>query len=477
MKQSSNKFSPDQPGLKKVKIIATLGPSSESKETILELAKSGVDIFRINLSHAIREDILERVKRIREAEKEVARPIAILGDLVGPKIRIGTTEPGVFLEQGQKVKIYSRQVYGSIEGFSVNFPQILKDIPLGAEVYLGDGEIKLVVNSKNDDGLIARVAVGGELRPRMGFSAHGISMRFPLTEKDENDIKMMVEVGADALAVSFVQTASDIEAVKNLLPKKNQPILIAKIETLAAVENAESILEVSDGMMVARGDLGFSVPLPELPHIQKRLISLCLQKSKPVITATQMLESMIKSYMPTRAEVTDVANAILDGTDVVMLSAETAIGKFPVETVKMMANIIKSAQNKVPETIFEKTDNTPDSVSSSAVQIANETGAKLIIVFTQDGPTARRVSRHRPLQPILALSPNDRTIHALCFSGGVFPHEMKVLRNFNEVLTQSRKIAVENEVLKLKKGNTFVICAGAPFGISGTTNLVWVNKV
>jgi pyruvate kinase len=474
---SNSKKPSSETNLKKVKIIATLGPASERKETIKELAVSGVDIFRINLSHAIKEDILERIKRIREVEKELGRPIAILGDLVGPKIRIGTVEPGVILENGQKLKIFSKQVYGSKEGFSVNFPQILKDIPVGAEVYIGDGEIKLLVTERVDDGLIAKVIVGGELRPRKGFSAHGISMRFPLTEKDEADIKMMVEAGADALAVSFVQSKKDIEIVKKLLPKKDPPMIVAKFETMAAVENAESILEVSDGLMIARGDLGFSVPLAKLPHIQKRLINLALEKAKPVITATQMLESMIKSYLPTRAEVTDVANAILDGTDSVMLSAETAIGNFPVETVRMMVSIIKEAQTKVLKPELPDTKLIADAVSSSAVRIANKVGAKLIIVFTQNGPTAQRVSRHRPNQIIIALSPNNSTIHRLCFSNGVFPQEMKVLRNFNQVLSQSRRIAQENDILRLKKGEPFVICAGAPFGISGTTNLVWVNKV
>lgn len=461
---------------KKVKIIATIGPSSESPENILTLARKGVNIFRVNLSHASREDIIELVHRIREVEKKLQRSIAILGDLVGPKIRIGAVEPGIILQSGKKIRIFSKQVYGSAEGFSVNFPTILRDLPRFAEIYLGDGEIKLEASSKDDEGIVAKVVVGGELRPRMGFSAQGISMRFPLTEKDESDIKLMLEVGADGLAVSFVQTAKDIEAVRKLLPKKNPPALIAKIETLAAVENAESILRVSDGFMIARGDLGFSVPLAELPHIQKDLIDLCLQHSKPVITATQMLESMIKSYLPTRAEVTDVANAILDGTDCVMLSAETAIGKFPVETVELMTEIIRSSENKIISKELIETDLIADAVSSSAVEIANQVKAKLIIVFTQTGETARRLSRFRPLQPIFALSPQDSVIHSLCFSRGVFPFKMSVLKNFNQVLEESRRISLHNSVLKLKKGDTFVICSGAPFGKSGSTNLVWVNK-
>lgn len=461
----------------KVKIIATLGPSTDERDKILQLAQAGVNVFRINLSHAVKEEILERINKIRQAEKILGTPLAVLGDLVGPKIRIGTVEPGVILETGQNLKINTKQTYGSNESISINFPQIIKNLEKGAEIYLGDGEIKLEVTSKVAEGVLTKVIVGGELRPRMGFSAHGITMRFPLTEKDENDIKMMCDIGTDALAVSFVQTKKDIEAVRKLLPVKNPPILIAKIETLEAVNNAEEILEVSDGLMVARGDLGFSVPLAELPHIQKNLIDLAQRKAKPVITATQMLESMIKSYFPTRAEVTDVANAILDGTDAVMLSAETAIGKFPVETVKTMASIIRVAESKVPEKQFDTNEVITNSVSNSTVRISDELHSKLIIVFTESGYSARVIARHRPHQAIFALSPNPKTIRQLCFSGGVFPFLTKSINNFDEVLALSKKVIKDNSILGLRKGETFVIIAGAPFGRSGTTNLVWVNKV
>lgn len=470
-------MTPAIPFPKKVKIIATLGPSSDSREKILELAHAGVDIFRINLSHAIREDIIDRIQKIRQAEKVTGKPLAVMGDLVGPKLRIGTVEPGSTIETGDKFLIYSKQTYGSREGISINFPTILKDLEKGNEIYLGDGEIKLLVVRKFSEGVETKVVVGGELRDRMGFSSHGISMRFPLTEKDENDIKLMCEIGTDALAVSFVQSDKDIIEVKKLLPAKNPPIVIAKIETLAAVEKAEEILEVSDGLMVARGDLGFSVPLPELPHIQKKLIELGRAKSKPVIIATQMLESMIKSYFPTRAEVSDVANAILDGTDAVMLSAETAIGKFPVEVVKIMSDIIKTAEERVPEKDFSGSELVADAVSASAVHIADEVGAKLIIVFTESGYTARVIARHRPNQYIFALTPKLTTVHKLCFSGGVFPFLTHPIAAFDQVLALSKSIIKKNVLVKLKKGDLFVISAGAPFGQSGTTNIVWVNKL
>ncbi len=462
---------------KKVKIIATLGPASDDRQTIIDLARAGVDVFRINLSHAQRDEILTRINRIRQAEKLLGKPLAVMGDLVGPKIRIGTVEPGVNLTSGQKLKILFKQTYGSDQAISINFPSILKNLNRGDEIYLGDGEIKLEVLRKLDEGIETKIIVGGEMRDRMGFSSHGIVMRFPLTEKDEADIKLMCELGADALAVSFVQSKADIEEVRKLLPQRLPPMIIAKIETLAAVEKAEEILEVSDGLMVARGDLGFSVPIAELPHIQKNLIDLARAKSKPVITATQMLESMIKNHFPTRAEVTDVANAILDGTDAVMLSAETAIGSFPVDTVKTMSDIIIAAERRLKETEFSTSELVADAISSSTVHIADQIDSPLIVVFSESGYTARVIARHRPNQVIFALTPNPRTVHWLCFSGGVFPFQTKTLNNFDEVLSLSKKVIKANELMKFRKDTYFVISAGAPFGRSGTTNLLWVNKV
>ncbi len=465
------------PHLKKVKIIATLGPASDKEDVIEDLANSGVDIFRLNLSHSDEEYVTKVVARIRTVEKKLGRPLAILGDLVGPKLRIGTVEAGTKFEVGQKVTIKKKQTYGNSKEFSINFPQLLKDLEINNEIYLGDGEIKLVVESKNEADIIARVIVGGPIRDRMGFNAQGIKLSLPVTEKDRSDLALMKRLGTDALAVSFVQTPKDIQAIINMLPEKNRPMIIAKIETIEAVRNAEAILDISDGMMVARGDLGFSVPLAQLPTIQKDLINLCRRKGKPVITATQMLESMIKNYLPTRAEVSDVANAILDGTDGVMLSAETAIGQFPIETVKMMSQIIKVNENKPLRDELPKEDFVSDAVSLSTIQIAGQIGAKAIIVFSQSGRTANLIARHRPLQPIYAVSPTESTVRKMAFSRGVFPFQVEVLKDFDDILLQAKKIARKNKVVQLKDGDYFVISAGIPFGRSGTTNMVWVNQV
>ena len=464
---------------KKVKIVATLGPASDNAEMILRLAKSGVDVFRLNLSHRSREESEKSFKNIRAAEKIVGRPLAIMGDLAGPKIRIGNVLPGVILKEGQQIRVVSRPVEGTADQISLNFPEILENLEKGAEIYIADGMIKLRVEKKIQDGVMARVIVGGDLVSRKGFSAQGLALvKFKLSAKDKTDIKTMVELGADSIAISFVQTKKDVEDVLKLLPKENRPLLIAKIETQAGVANAEEILEVAGGIMVARGDLGLAVPLAALPQIQKSLIRQALVMAKPVITATQMLESMTYSHMPTRAEVSDVANAILDGTDAVMLSGETAVGKYPTEAVQTMADIIATTSPNVLSRVFrEITGGVTDAVSTSVVKIADRVNAKLIIVFTNSGWSARQISRHRHSQPIIALSPDPKTIHKLNFSYGVRGQLVEEIADVDELIKVAKAVAQSNAILKLKKGDHYVVSAGVPFGKSGSTNLALVQQV
>ena len=463
---------------KKVKIVATLGPATNTKEKIAALAKRGVNVFRLNLSHQDGAAFEPIIKIIREVEKDFGAPLAIMADLAGPKIRIGKIKEGAVLHAGRTVKIVPGAIEGSEEVFSLNFPAILKNLQKGAEVYLADGVLKLRVEKNTKDGVFAKVLVGGPLISKKGFSAQGLIFgSFALSVKDKSDVKAMYELGVDAFAVSFVQAKRDIEAVRKLLPEKNRPLLIAKIETAEAVENIEGIIDVSDGVMVARGDLGLSVPMEQVPYIQRSLIRLALRKAKPVITATQMLESMIQNPLPTRAEVTDVTKAILDGTDAIMLSAETAVGSFPFEVVEMMTKIADASLDKVIRRDFPEEKSIADAVSASTVRTAQQIQAKLIIVFTQKGVTARRIARHKPTQPILALSPDPKTIRQLAFSWGTHPMIMKSLTDFDEMIEYAKKIAANNPVLKLKKGDAFVISAGVPFGHSGMTNLVLVEHV
>lgn len=463
---------------KKVKIVATIGPSSKSPTILQALAREGVDVFRINLSHQPREEVVQLVKDMRAAEEKVGRPLAIMGDLAGPKIRIGKVESGVTLKNNDLVEIVSKAVVGTSKKLSVNYPTIIGQLKKGAEIYVDDGKIRMVVEKEGKEKAVARVVVGGPLVSFKGFYAQGLALEnHGLTKKDREDIQTMVELGVDALAISFVQTEKDIEAVRKLLPQESSMMLIAKIETARAIENVEKIITAADGLMVARGDLGLAVPMAEVPHMQKRLIELCLKRAKPVITATQMLESMTTNPLPTRAEVTDVANAILDGTDAVMLSGESAMGKFPVETVRMMAQIIKSAVPHVERREFDHELSVGNSVSANVGRMADQIGARLVIAFTHRGKAAQRISRHRHPQSIIALTPVKETLRRLNFSWGVFPFPIDPTKGFTDMTEQAKEIASKNQVLKLHKGEPFVIAAGMPFGQSGTTNMILVERV
>ncbi len=463
--------------IKKVKIVATIGPASESYEILEKLAEAGVNIFRINLSHAQREQTLSIVKRIREIEKKINKPLSIMGDLAGPKIRIGKVEAGTELKNGELLEIVSKTVVGNAKQVSVNYPTMIKQLKKGAEIFVDDGRIRLVVEKEGVDKAVAKVIVGGPLISFKGFYAQGITLNIKIpSKKDIDDINLMVEAGADALAISFVQSEKDVEAVRKMLPEKvNHMMLIAKIETVKAIENIEKIVSEADGIMVARGDLGLAVPMAEVPHLQKRMIQLCLTKSKPVITATQMLESMTTNPLPTRAEVTDVANAILDGTDAVMLSGETAMGKFPVETVQMMSDIIKQAVPRVERREIDYDHTVRNAVSASIGRVADQVDARLVIAFTQYGKAAHRIARHRYPQVIFALSPKPATIRRLNFSYGVFPFLIKPTKDFMEMREQAKEIARKNPILKMEKEEPFVIAAGMPFGQTGTTNMILVE--
>lgn len=463
---------------KKVKIVATIGPSSKSYQTLKQLAEAGVDVFRINLSHQSQDEIQQLVADMRKVEEEIGRPIAIMGDLAGPKIRIGKVASGVVLENDTEVEIIKKAVLGNAKVLSVNYPTIIPQLKIGAEIYVDDGKIRMEVIEEGKERAVARVIVGGPLVSYKGFYAQGLSLEnHGLTKKDKEDIAIMAQAGADALAISFVQSEKDITAVRKLLPDYASMMLVAKIETARAIDNIEKIMSVTDAIMVARGDLGLAVPMSEVPHLQKKLIALALEHSKPVITATQMLESMTTNPLPTRAEVTDVANAILDGTDAVMLSGESAMGKFPVETVKMMADIIQRASPHVQRREFEDEHITSNAVSANVGRMADQIDADLVVAFTHQGHAAQKISRHRHPQVIIALSPVKETIRKLNFSWGVYPLLIKPTKDFNDMLMQAKEVARNNSVITLERGKPFVIAAGMPFGQTGTTNMILIERV
>ncbi len=464
---------------KKVKIVATLGPATHSPEMIEKLAQAGVDVFRLNLSHQRRDSIVNIVKSIRDTEKKMNKPLSIMGDLGGLKVRIGNIKDDTILDYGKTVKISTEPVIGSKEIFSINHPSIIKQLKKGTEILIDDGLIKLIVIKELKNNIaIAKVEVGGLLLPHKGFYAQDVSLfTIGVPEKDEEDIKLMTEVNADAIAVSFVQTKDDILQIRKKLPPGSNIVIIAKIETKLAIENMKNIIAVADGVMIARGDLGLAVPIAEVPFLQKKLISLCLKMAKPVITATQMLESMAKNPFPTRAEVTDVANAILDGTDAVMLSDETATGKYPLQTVEMMSKIIETSSPQIQVREFHDETEIPHAVSSAAGLIADKVGARMIIAFTQSGFSALQIARHRYAQEVIvALSPNTKTLRKLNFCWGVYPKFISATHSFDHALEQTKEFIQNNDIIKLEKGEPYVIVTGLPFNQAGVTNLIHVDK-
>lgn len=460
---------------RKVKIVATLGPASEAHDMIMALAEAGVDVFRFNFSHCLREEALARRDGIRAAEEKLGKKLTILADLMGPKIRIGEMADGAHVALDQTVKFAFGDEKSTSELIYVPIPNVVEHLTPGDLVYLGDGDVTFVTENVSAGIATTRVVVPGELRSRMGFSAPSLSKaEFELSEKDKADAAIAREIGADSVAVSFVQRAKDILAVRALFPADKQPFIVAKVETLGGLENLDEILNVSDGIMVARGDLGFAVPLPKLPQIQKNMICAALKAGKSVITATQMLESMTKNHLPTRAEVTDVANAILDGTDAVMLSGESAKGKYPIEAVRTMASIIDETVPLVTTRDFPEDISGAEAIGSATIKIANQLGAAAIVAFTESGRTARLISRHKPKQKILALSPNNTTLHNLSYTWGVFPRSVPSVNNVDEMLAAAREI-IKNEPL-CKDGDAYIVSGGIPFGAAGSTNLILVQR-
>lgn len=463
---------------KKVKIVATIGPSTNTPEMIEKLASAGVDVFRLNLSHQRPEDVIFLIGTIREIEKKLNKPLAVLGDLGGLKVRIGKMEENTVLIEGDTIKISTETVVGSKEIFSINYPTIIEQLRKGSEILLDDGRLKLVVIEELKNGIVnARIEVGGPLLSKKGFYATDVSLdSIGIPEKDQNDIKMMVEAGADALAVSFVSNEKDILQIREKLPQDSNIVLIAKIETKLALQNIEKIIAAADGVMIARGDLGLAVPIAEVPLLQKSLIEKCLKQAKPVITATQMLESMTRNPFPTRAEVTDVANAILDGTDAVMLSDETAMGAHPLHTVEMMRKIIDATSPHIKIREFHDEKEIPHAVSYAAGMIAEKIGARLIIAFTQSGFTALQIARSRYAQEVIvALTPNQKTLKKLNFCWGVYPSLIEQTTSFDHALRQTKEFIQNNEIIKLQKGEPYVIITGLPYTKDGITNLIHVD--
>jgi len=474
--------------IKKTKIVCTLGPCSSTPPIIKELIRAGMNVARINMSHGTASEHKDRIELVRATAREMDTVVGILVDIQGPKLRTGFLAEPVHLEGNSLVYLTpeSRKKSGHNDYplITVDYEFLVEDSRIGNIIYLHDGLIKLQVEGIKEEALLCRVVEGGELESRKGLSLPGVSVRLPaLTEKDLEDLKFASEMEVDFIALSFARRARHIEEVRQVLMKYGQDIkVIAKIENQEGFDEREAILSAADGLMVARGDLGTELPLEDVPIIQRTLIKAAKKRGKPVITATEMLESMIRNPRPTRAEVTDVAHAILAGTDGIMLSAETAAGRYPVQAVEVMTKIAKRIEATMD---YEgkggkhkksgQSLTVADAISHATCQTAADLRAQAIITSTQSGSTARMVSRYRPNVPILATTPNPKVAGALSLVWGVAPMVVEKAETTDETLDRSIQAAVNSGLVK--KQDLVVITAGVRTGIPGTTNLLQVQKV
>lgn len=470
---------------RKTKIVATLGPASSSPEQIKKLIETGVNVFRLNFSHGTATDHENNVKNIRQVAKGLGVMVGILQDLQGPKIRVGRFESDqVLLEPGQGFALFSDKTQiGDSQGVGVSYASLYKDVAASDVILLDDGRLSLVVKSIQDTTIHTTVERGGVLSNNKGINIPSADLSLAaVTPKDIEDIATGAKLDVDWVALSFVRNRDDLLLAKHYLTlNESNAKLMAKIEKPGAVRNYKEILKTADGIMVARGDLGVELSAEKVPMLQKRLIRKAREKGKPVVTATQMLESMIHSPIPTRAEANDVANAIFDGTDAVMLSAETATGDFPVKAVETMDTIARTVEadsdykTRMVERKVLAEKNTPDAVSSAACHMASTLGLKVMCCFSSSGATALRVARNRVPTTVLAISPSVKSCHQLTLSWGIQPVLSEDATSSDEMVEIAKQVIVNHNEAQAK--DQFIITAGVPFGQSGTTNLIRVETL
>ena len=468
------------------KIVATVGPSSEGVAQLERLLEAGVDVFRLNFSHGEHAQKEQWITEIRRLSRQQQRAVSILGDLQGPKIRTGMMKDGgQQLAVGQDVVITTDKIEGEGGRIPTVYQALPQDVVVGDQILLDDGQLELEVLRVVGAEVFCRVKVGGLLKDRKGINLPGVKVSAPaMTEKDLFDLQFCIAQELDWVALSFVRTAEEVKQLKQMIYQQGSEIkVVAKIEKPEAVENFDAILEETDGVMVARGDLGVEVPSEQVPLIQKMIIRKCNQIGKPVITATQMLESMIGNPRPTRAETSDVANAILDGTDAVMLSGETAAGLYPVEAVRVMDRVARDVESdpQLSNRLFkfhstlEGYRNLPEAIGQAACEVAKNVGAAAILAFTQTGSTAALVAKYRPGLPILAVTPSYQVRRRLALYGGI-----RSMRVDIEGTTETQITSVEKAVLDsglLQRGDVVVITMGSPVSAPGTTNLLKVHRL
>ena len=469
---------------RRTKIVCTIGPATGSATVIEQLIKAGMNVARLNLSHGTREAHARYIQTVRRLSHRLSIPVAILMDLPGPKYRTGNLKDGAIrLKRGAEVVLTTRQVEGDERVIPVNLPTLPRDTKVGDTVLLDDGAMQLKVLERQGTEVRCKVMVGGILTDGRGLVVPGMRVSSPfVTDALRECVLFAIAQRPDYLALSFVTAAENVTDVKAILQENDADIpIIAKIERGVAVSRFGSILAASEGIMVARGDLGVDIPLEKVPLVQKEIIRKCNQAGTPVITATQMMESMVNAHRPTRAEVTDVANAIFDGTDAVMLSAETSIGKYPLQAVRMMAKIALETENKLAyeqilsergKRLEQKTD---ELISYSACHIAQVLRAVALVAFTQSGRTAGRVSKYRPRMPILAMTPDPVVVGRLMLRWGVYPFQVARASSIDDLFAAAAKLS--EELGLAKSGDLVVITGGIPVGVTGSTNLLKVRKI
>lgn len=465
---------------KKTKIVATLGPSTDSEAVIRELIESGVNIFRLNFSHGTHDEHRDRLEKVRRIAKELGVHVGVLQDLGGPKIRIGDFRDGsVVLEEGKQLTLTTKKVAGTVEKVYVNYEKLPQEVSVNGRLLLDDGKVELKVLRVEGDEVHTTVIHGGEIKSRRGVNAPGSNLSIPtLTDKDKEDLRFSEDL-PDFVALSFVRSAEDIELLRAELKEVgSSAAIIAKIETLQATEDIDNIIRATDALMVARGDLAVEIPAEEVPFQQKALISKCREFGKPVIVATQMFESMITNAVPTRAEMSDVANAILDGTDAIMLSGETAIGAHPVEAVQVMARVAVRTERESAVGILNYKEISEDgtgAITSGILGLSRESGAAAIVTLTEGGSTARKVSRHRLHVPVVALTPHEKTARRLTIAFGVESLVVDAFTSLDDVLARVPVLLRRGQ--GIPEGSRVLLTTGTKFGSSGATNTIMMLQV
>ncbi len=470
--------------MRRTKIVCTIGPASEDYNILRKLIEKGMNVARLNFSHGDFEEHGARIDNIKKIREEFGLPVAILLDTKGPEIRTGKFKNGgVELKEGQTFVITTRDVLGDETICSVSYKGLPQDVERGSRILIDDGLISLKVTDVKGEDIVCIVENSGPVKDHKGVNVPGVKLNLPaLTQKDVDDIEFGIQKGIDIIAASFVRKAADVLAIRRLLEenKAEHILIIAKIENREGVENIDEIIKVSDGIMVARGDLGVEIPLEEIPIVQKMIIQKCNKAGKPVITATQMLDSMMRNPRPTRAEVTDVANAILDGTDAIMLSGETAQGKYPIEAFETMAKIAEKTEAYVGyRDIIDRNIDTnvsiTNAISHATCTTARDIGAAAIITCTKSGYTARMVSRYRPQAPIIATTPSESVARKLSIVWGVYPLVTEEVSTTDEMIDVAIQSALTAGLIR--NGDIVVISAGIPVAMTGTTNMLKVHIV